>query len=80
MFIKIVVPGTYNDNHLKVHICKEGDVLETRGWYGLELIKQGLAEECVPVVEETIVEETTAPAPKKPAGSHKKQTKNAFIN
>ncbi|HZU86595.1 MAG TPA: hypothetical protein VFF78_03860 [Anaerolineaceae bacterium] len=80
MFIKIVVPGVYNDNHLEAHTCNEGDVLETRGWYGQELIKQGLAEEFIPVVEETIVEETKAPAGKKPAGGNKRQTKNAFVN
>ncbi len=79
MHIKINVPGVYNDQNLEAHTCNAGDVLETRAWYGQELIRIGCAEKCTPP-ELAPAEEVQPMKETKPKAPRKAQPKNAFLD
>lgn len=44
MQVKIVIAGTYMDDHLKALKCAVGDVLDTREWYAQQMVAEGTGE------------------------------------
>jgi hypothetical protein len=81
MLVRILTAGKYNGQNLRAQDCKVGDVLDTRQWYGENLIEGGLAEEVAPEpVEEPKKAKAAARTKKAPgAKAEKPVDKNVFL-
>ncbi len=71
--VRIKTAGRYMDDNLRARNCAAGEVLETREWYGMQLVADGLVVNVEPV-EKTAPAKSKKPAkgkaaaPKKPSG------------
>lgn len=72
MKVKVLVPGKYMDKNLKAVKCQKDSVLDTKNWYGADMVANGTAEAIDPVEGEKLKKTT-----KKKSTSSKKTTSKA---